>query len=559
VKVEVPMMVDDGRFAPLGRPGSTEMVRIEEEGGFFLDGPVTRQVAVLDFDETTGARLPGARFIPPATGRVLGRYDVPDMPDASSRAFNQVSLFATVMKTIQMYEEADTLGRHVEWGFDGPQLLVVPRAGEWANAFYQRSSRSLQFFYFPNPMTGAGIIQTSLSRDIVAHETGHAILDGIAPRLYDATTPESLALHEAIGDLTALLVSTRSRTLAREVLRRTGGSIDDASVFSAIATEFGMARGSGALRDLRNDKTIADVDVSEPHALSEVLTGALYPILVRMHGDRRRRRAHERGITEYSASGWALATAAGQFKRMVLRALDYLPPGEVSFADYGRAIVAADQASHPDDSEEREWIVDEFVRRGLAPDRAALAVPLATGETVDADLQAMVDSDYAAYHFAEEHRPLLHIPEDVPFEVTPRLEVEKLYYHRLADGTLLEEVVRELLFKVWWLAGEANPLGDRRVGQLQVAVGTTLAVNRATSEIRFVLTSARDDRPREAMEQQDARAALLRRLEESGLLRSGRALQRPDGRPRRDAVAAEVRDGRLRVRGTAAMLHMTEV
>jgi hypothetical protein len=557
VKVEVPMMVDDGRFAPLGRPGSTERVRIEEEGGFFLDGPVTRRVAVLDFDEATGVRLPGARFIPPASDRVLGHFDVPDAPDATSRAFNQVSVFATVMKTIQMFEEPDTLGRRVGWGFDGTQLLVVPRAGEWANAFYQRSSRSLQFFFFQNPKNGDEIIYTSLSRDIVAHEAGHAILDGIAPYLYNATTPQSLALHEAVGDLTALLVSMRSSTLAKAALEKTGGSIDDASAFSGIATEFGMARGSGALRDLRNDKTIRDVDASEPHALSEVLTGALYPMLVKMHADRRRKRAQERGISEYSASGWALATSANQFKRMALRALDYLPPGEISFADYGRAIVAADQASHPDDPQEREWIVDEFVRRGLAPDRAALAVPRSTGECIDADPQTLLRSDYAVYRFAEEARPLLHIPPGVPFEVAPRLEVGKVHYHRLADGTLQEDVVRELLFKVWWLDEETNPLGYGGAG-LEVVVGTTLAVDRDTGEIRFVLTSARDGRPQEAAEQQAARAVFVSRLAEEGWLRVGPALEHPDGRPRWAAVTAQVRDGRLSVRGTAAMLHMTE-
>jgi hypothetical protein len=557
MKVEVPMMVDDGRFAPLGRPEATENVWIEKEGDFFLDGPVTRQVAVLDFDEVTGARLPGAVFIPPTGSRTMGRYDVPKTPDVTSRAFNQVSVFATVVKTIQMYEEADTLGREVRWSFDGPQLLVVPRAGEWANAFYQRASRSLQFFYFTSPQNPAEIIYTSLSRDIVAHETGHAILDGIAPHLYDAVTPESLALHEAIGDLTALLVSMRSSTLVKAVLEKTGGSIEDASVFSAIATEFGMARGTGALRDLRNDKTIHDVDRSEPHALSEVLTGALYPMLVKMHDDRKKQRAQKLGITEYSASGWALATAANQLKRMVLRALDYLPPGEISFADYGRAIIAADQASHPDDAKEREWIVEEFVHRGLAPDRAALEVPFSTGEVLEADLDTLLRSDYSAYRFAEEHRDLLHIPLGTPFEVAPRLEVKKKYYHRQADGELREEQVSEMLFKVSWLGQETIPLGNGG-GGLEVVVGTTLAVNRDTREIRFVLTSARDGRPEEAAEQQEARAGLLHRLVQEGLLRSGGALERPDGKPRRAAVAAEMRDGRLRVSGAAHLLHMTE-
>jgi hypothetical protein len=93
---------------------------------------------------------------------------------------------------------------------------------------------------------------------------------------------------------------------------------------------------------------------------------------------------------------------------------------------------------------------------------------------------------------------------------------------------------------------------------LEVAAGTTLAMKKETGEIRFVLTSARAGRPEEAAAQQAARAHLLRRLVGEGVLRTGQALARPDGRPRRDAVGAETRDGRLRVLGAARLLHMTE-
>lgn len=459
-KVRIPMMVDDARFAPHGRADLTENVDIVDE--FFLDGPATRRVAVLDFNPDTGALEPGARYLPPKAEKKIGHYDVPKEPDVRSRAFNQVSVFATVFETIKMFENPDTLGREVRWAFGAPQLLVVPRAGQMENAYYERDTHSLQFFYFPSDKNE--IVYTSLARDIVAHETGHAILDGIAPHLWNAITPQCLALHEAIGDLSALLLSIESSHLRRAVLEKTQGSIKESTHFSALAEQFGMARGSGALRSLFDETlTLSQIQGSDPHDLCRVLTAALYSVLVKMHEDRKKEVMTKTGASEYSASGRALALAAAQFRRMTLRALDYLPPGEISFADHGRAIIAADQTSHPHDPQEREWIVDEFVRRGMVRDRGALLVSVPPKDCLQGiDLEKLATSDLIAYVFAnsEAGRQLLCIPSGMEFQVEPRLPVERKFYHRNTDGSSTEKTVREYLLKVWWYQEEENALGQ---------------------------------------------------------------------------------------------------
>jgi hypothetical protein len=555
-KVRIPMMVDDARFAPQGRSDLTENVDIEDE--FFLDGPVTRRVAVLDFNPDTGALEAGACYLPPKPGNKIGRYDVPKKPDILCRAFNQVSVFATVFETIKMFEKADTLGREIRWAFDGPQLLVIPRAGQMENAFYQRDTHSLQFFYFPGPKNE--IVYTSLARDIVAHETGHAILDGIAPHLWNAITPQSLALHEAIGDLSALLLSIESNELRKAVLEKTQGSIKESTHFSALAEEFGMARGSGALRSLFDENlTLRQVERSDPHDLCRVLTAALYSVLVKMHEDRKHKEMDRTRASEYSVSGRALALAAAQFRRMTLRALDYLPPGEISFADYGRAIIAADQASHPDDSQEREWIVDEFLRRGLVLERGTLKVNAPPKDCLQRiDLEKLATSDSAAYNFAngEAGRQLLCIPSDTEFKVEPRLPVEKLYYHRKEDGSPAEKTVYEYLFKVWWYQEEENSLAPRFPSQRQVAAGTTLAWDRHTGEPRVLLTSNRSTSTGEEIEQKNDRDLLLRRLTEEGLLQPGPQKLGPDDRPLRMTVNIEGADKVMRVANVARMLHI---
>lgn len=560
MKVRILMMVDDARFAPLGRSELIEGFDIDREA-CFLDGPATDRVIVLDRDQATGQLL-ACKFCLPAKGRILGRYDIPCPVDTTSRAFNQVSVFATVLKTIYMYEEPDTLGRRIRWAFDSPQLIIVPRSGIDENAFYSRAARSLKFYSFPSHQNSHHMVHTSLARDIVAHETGHAILDGIAPRLWDAITPQSLALHEAIADLTALLVSMRSRTLSKAVLKSTKGSIEHSTHFSAIAEEFGFASGSGALRDLKNDLSMSDVDASRPHDLSQVLTGALYSVLIKMHDGRKKVTAARKEISEYSVSGYALYGAAQHFKRMILRALDYLPPGEASFADYGRAILAADQASHPDDAQEREWLIEEFVRRGIVADQNALDVRLPGDGKSDwsegVDRAALADDDRAVHQFAgsAHGRQLFGIPDDVPFHVEPRLRVTKTYYHRVSDQVVDTEEVQECLFKVCWQQEEPNPLGPAHPPKRAITVGTTLSWDWNTGRLRALLTSDHRARPQEEAEQQAGRDLFMRRLWEDGYLQGGRRAMALNDEDESCTLTADIIGDSVRLRGVGQMLHL---
>ncbi len=555
MKVRVPMMVQDPLTAAQKGLKIVEEFDITREQ-FLLDGPVSERVAVLDFDPATGAIQPGARFQPAPEGRKLGKYAIANAADVYAPDFCQVSVFATVLKTLELFEHERALGRRIGWAFEAPQLLVVPRAGKWANAFYERESHSLQLFVFPSVGEGSHPVFTCLSRDIVAHETGHAILDAIAPDLYNAISPQSLALHEAIADLTALLMAFNSHKLRKAVLDQTRGSITHSNAFSSIAEEFGRAlypeRRAAGLRSLLNDKSLNPEDPQyvaedEPHALSEVLTGALYPVMVKIHNEIKQEHARNVGISEFSASGRALAIGADRFRRLVFRALDYLPPGEVSFADYGRALLAAHRAVGPEHEREREWVADEFVKRSIVPNREALdperdvdGAPLK-----DIDLNALVNSEWAAYEFANQHRALLGIPEGIHFRVRPRRRVVKKVER---EGRRAEQA--ECLFKVSWDHKEPNQLAAGYPPERQVTLGTTLAIDWDTRAILAKLTSHPEDNQR-------GRDLLLRRLIDEGILLVGREAMGPDGRWMQSAIRAETMNGLMRVRATARMLHIT--
>ena len=569
MKIRIPLMIQDPMTAK--RRGIKPIEGFDPDREvFFLDGPVTKRIAILDFSPTTGGLLKGATFRPPPPRRVRGWYENAagaDLYRAKGNelytpAFMQVSVFGTVLKTMYLFEKKDTLGRPLSWAFNAPQLLVVPRAGKWANAFYHRDSHSLQFYYFPSPKDRRRKVFTCLSRDIVAHETGHAIVDGIAPDLLDACTPQSLAIHEAIADLTALLMAFDSHTLRDFVLKKTRGSIENSTAFSSIAEEFGAElKHTTGLRNLLNKKNLNPQDVEnsvrrdEPHALSEVLSGALYSVMIQIHEGLKEEYAKEpeyakRADPLFSASGAALRKGAERFKRMIFRALDYLPPGEVSFADYGRAIIAVDLVAYPDDDRMRDWISAEFVSRFIVPDESALEVQTRFEHKVfkKIDAPTLYASDWASYEFANRNRPLLCMPSNIPFHVRRRLHVVKKYDH--------DETGHECIFKVSWDHIEPNPIDSGYPAERRITVGTTLAIDWETSMILARLTSAPPADSGEYRQQRQDRDVFLQRLVKEGLLKVGKHAIGPDGQPLLSAIQAEVKGGIMRTRSTANLLHI---
>ena len=489
-KCRVPILIQDrsegGSFESL-----TQDYDITEP--FFADGPVTRRLAVIDFDPRTGAALPPVRLVPPASGATLYRYDLPDGPDVlTSREFLALNAFGVAMRTIRLFEGQEVLGRTITWGFDGPQLLILPRAGRTPNAYYERQSRSLQFFVFD---ADGRDVYLSLSRDVVAHETGHAVLDGLAPDLYHALSPQGLAMHEGLADITAALIALSSGRLRATELLRTGGHLSRATAFSKIAEEFGKAKDPGhqaeALRQLVNDASLDPaagdryVASRRPHILCNVLTGALWKLFLAIYDDRVRIATDEQHLGTEPAQGLALGIATEQFKASVLRSLDYLPPGELTFADLGRAILASELASFPDAVTSPRVIRDEFVTRGMATARELeLDDPGASSAFLDQDLSVLASSDWAAYDFANRHRDLFGAPDDAPFRVRPRLDVTRLYHHR--EGKVR---VRELVFKVSWDHREDNPVRLGLPVARQITVGATVAVDWLTGRVRARILS----------------------------------------------------------------------
>jgi hypothetical protein len=195
--------------------------------------------------------------------------------------FRQVNVWAILQRALEFFESGSGLGRRIPWAFEGNRLIVVPHAGPGENAYYDRASKSLQFYYFDRDKER---ILTSLSTDIVHHEFGHAVLDGIRPLYIESVHTETAAFHEFVGDLSAILIALRNTAFRQRLIKETGGDLARESTLSRVAEQFGThVSGRPFLRSARSPLRMKQAAQDQrPHFISQVLTGAMFDILIRL-------------------------------------------------------------------------------------------------------------------------------------------------------------------------------------------------------------------------------------------------------------------------------------
>jgi hypothetical protein len=165
------------------------------------EGPRGYRVHIIDYDSTRDILYPAAL----APADINRDDDLPVDPfqkltDAELLRLPQFHAWMTygiIMKTLARFEFA--LGRRIGWAFEGHQIQVSPHAFADANAFYSDRSQGLFFGYFPS-LDAKRTIFTCLSHEVVAHETTHALLDGLRERYTDPSSPQQAGFHEAFAD-----------------------------------------------------------------------------------------------------------------------------------------------------------------------------------------------------------------------------------------------------------------------------------------------------------------------------------------------------------------------
>ena len=207
---------------------------------------------------------------------------VPPGPDGhfthlapGTREFSIATMYATVRRALDIWE--DYFGHHIEWHFesDFAKLELIPLI-EWDNA--QSGYGFLEFGFGRKPMGGIDHSRPYCENfDVLVHEFGHSIVFsqvGVPSNPSDPAIDYG-GLHEASGDLTAIVSVLHFNTVVDRLLDRTRGNLFTVNELDRV----GELSADRHIRVAFNDLRMTDVG-NEPHERSLPLTGGVFDILV---------------------------------------------------------------------------------------------------------------------------------------------------------------------------------------------------------------------------------------------------------------------------------------
>lgn len=463
-----------------GADGKILTAEIEVPNEQLSPGPRGYRVQVADYDTSNQV------LYKPAPHQDSDARKVPAQPE-KDRAFHARNVYAIVMRTLSRFERA--LGRRVGWSFLGHQLTVAPHAFLDLNAFYAKDDHAIYFGYYPGRK---GHVFTCLSHEIVAHETTHALVDGLRPDYMYPSSPDQAAFHEGFADIVALLSVLSLRevvTTALDLHTSKNQELIRASALTETALKkgvlFGLAKQVGeemygthgvALRrsiELTPDPKLArSPQFEEAHRRGELLVAAtlgaflkIWKKRIDLFGKLERGKVSRIGVVDGAVE------TADHLLTIAIRALDYCPPTDLLFGDFLSAMLTADYELYPDDSRYgyRDALRQGFAAFGFKPgseapegtverglwagpgDHHALVYTRTHSDSMERDPNEV-------FRFLWENRATLHIDE----AAYTKVEAVWPCFRVAADGFFLRETVAVYSQQMKLAARELRQMGLKK-------------------------------------------------------------------------------------------------
>lgn len=320
-------------------------------------------------------------------------------PSTSDKRFHNQMTYAVCSTVYTAFRTA--LGRHITWSFKNKeanrvQLRLRPRAFEGTNSFYDKDTGELCFGFYKNKAEGGfpEMVYACLSHDTLAHETTHALLDGLRAHFGNPTSADVPAFHEGFADVVAVFQHFSYEQVVRAAIRKSRGDLSRAELLTDIARQLGQtARETKTALRTAIDAIDSNAGGDKPggpklynpkleaHDLGSVLLSAVFEAFITVFKRKTERLVRlatggsghlppgELPADLQAALAEKASKLANQFLTMSVRAIDYCPTVDITFGEYLRAVVTADKDLVPDDPwAYREAWIDAFRRRHIYPD-----------------------------------------------------------------------------------------------------------------------------------------------------------------------------------------------
>jgi hypothetical protein len=466
-------------------------------------GPRGYRVHVIDYDSAVDRLLPAV-----AIAEGMNRADGPpadpfeNKPDhelLDDPSFHAFMTYGVIMKTLARFEYA--LGRRIGWSFQGHQIQVSPHAFADANAFYSDQAQGLFFGYFPST-DGKRTIFSCLSHEVIAHETTHALLDGLRERYMDPSSPQQAGFHEGFADIVAMLSVFSAQSVVAKVVDLGMPNLDKTNILRSNVTPeklrnsalTGLAREMGTElsgihgQALRRSVTLpprtdylTSGAADEAHTCGEILVAAVLNAYLDVWIDRLAKVGSESKLDRNRAAEEG-AELAERLLTMCIRAIDYCPPTDLQFCDFASAVLTSDAELNPLDEKFRirRKLIEWFRKYGIEPSSKGSAgrqegswdpPPLKPGFCYDRTHFDSMKVDYdEVFRFLWENRRALKLNEQAftrVLSVRPCVRMGR-------DGFVLRETVVEYHQRLEVVAAELARLGVRKPTQMPDTTKVTL-------------------------------------------------------------------------------------
>jgi hypothetical protein len=370
-------------FDPMRGRASLNTLVVEVANEPLKPGPEGARVRVVDYDGANRCFYEPVDLDNPSI-LMQGGLE----PTESDPRFHQQMVYAVATKVLENFDKA--LGRRI--GFMGQRpLTLYPHAFRGANAFYDPAYRAIRFGYFTADQDNPGenlpgqTVFSCLSHDVITHEMTHAVVHRLRKYFLHPTNEDVLAFHEGFSDIVAIFQHFTFEAVLRDMIQRTRTNLRSPNELVELASQFGYATGKGgALRSALEEDTPDPKryrTVTEPHTRGSILVAAVFDAFFSTY------QARIEDLLRIATGGTGqlpegdlhpdlvnriareASRSAESVLTMCIRAFEYLPPVDIRFGDYLRALVTADYDLIADEGfEQRRAMIEAFRARGMYPD-----------------------------------------------------------------------------------------------------------------------------------------------------------------------------------------------